>query len=172
MFWVPSRIRAGWVSEQNFEHKKWFLRALPAGRSHFTSRICTEIINFRGKFFNDDKTCPCLPLWWQLCTVYPGFLAVGGNTPLSKHVLDTSCKYLWYGCGNRNIDVRLEYILKLPLAVVWGLTEENRETFWAMSSSVRNRVRKSLSKSVKGNACKFRFTVTYEYVDLKCYNRW
>ncbi|KAL9986497.1 hypothetical protein ACROYT_G000657 [Oculina patagonica] len=41
-----------------------------------------------------------------------------------------------------------------------------------MSSSVRNRVRKSISKSVKGSACKFRFTVTYEYVDLKCNNRW
>lgn len=38
--------------------------------------------------------------------------------------------------------------------------------------SVRNRVRKSFSKSLKGKACKFRFTVTYEYVDLKCNNRW
>lgn len=38
--------------------------------------------------------------------------------------------------------------------------------------SVRNRVRKSFSKSLKGRACKFRFTVTYEYVDLKCNNRW
>lgn len=38
--------------------------------------------------------------------------------------------------------------------------------------SVRSRVRKSISKSVKGSACKFRFTVTYEYVDLKCNNRW
>ncbi|XP_068694651.1 rho-associated protein kinase 2-like isoform X1 [Montipora foliosa] len=40
------------------------------------------------------------------------------------------------------------------------------------SSAFRERVRKSLSKSVKGNACKFRFTITYEYVDLKCINRW
>lgn len=43
----------------------------------------------------------------------------------------------------------------------------------AMSSTaLRERVRKSLSKSIKGNACKFRFTITYEYVDLKCNNRW
>ncbi|XP_020600889.1 EH domain-binding protein 1-like [Orbicella faveolata] len=41
-----------------------------------------------------------------------------------------------------------------------------------MPMSVRSRVRKSISKSVKGSACKFRFTVTYEYVDLKCNNRW
>ena len=36
-FRIPSRIK---VSQQNFEHNKRFLRALPAGRlSHFTSRI-------------------------------------------------------------------------------------------------------------------------------------
>lgn len=40
------------------------------------------------------------------------------------------------------------------------------------SGAPRDRVRKFLSKSVKGNACKFRFTITYEYVDLKCLNRW
>lgn len=91
-------------------------------------------------------------------------------------VLVTSCKISIYGCGNPNIYNKKRSRFSSFFWPLVGRCQQEIETVFrrvnAMSSSVRNRVRKSISKSVKGSACKFRFTVTYEYVDLKCNNRW
>ena len=93
-----------------------------------------------------------------------------------------------YRCGSWDVDVKdrntLPFfedflVLTFSLALVGEQHQQTGEVFalncvsLAMSSTaLRERVRKSLSKSIKGNACKFRFTITYEYVDLKCNNRW
>lgn len=119
--------------------------------------------------------------WNKTYPVHPcqqGFFAYFRATRHSRHSTLLANISLWQRKPIKYFylqQAELEVLIfQLLFAVVSPVPAGNRGSylFVSMPMSVRSRVRKSISKSVKGSACKFRFTVTYEYVDLKCNNRW